>query len=204
MVRHIIYKITNNINNKYYIGRHSTENINDTYMGSGIGIKNAIKKYGIENFTKEIIAEASSSEELWELEKQIINEEIVKDKYSYNMAYGGKHYLHGLKQYDEKKFIEHQKKAGIKGGKTSYSNKKNIKEWHKAGGSKSSKQRSEKYIYKITTPEKEIFLVNGIEFKKLCNEKKWNYNTLHWKKSMGSLIKKGPHKGFLVQLIDKP
>lgn len=203
MVKHIIYKITNNINGKYYIGRHSTADINDNYMGSGIGIKNAIKKYGIENFKKEIIAEASSSEELWELEKQIVNEEIVKDKNSYNMAYGGKHYLYGLKQYDKEKFIEHQKQAGLKGGIAALK-RKDIKEWHAAGGQKSSIERSKKYLYKITTNNSEVYIVNGLEFKQLCIEKKWNYNTLHWKKSIGKVIKKGIHKGFLVEQIQKP
>jgi hypothetical protein len=45
-MRHIIYKITNMVNGKYYVGRHSTTDINDGYMGSGIWIKNAIRKYG--------------------------------------------------------------------------------------------------------------------------------------------------------------
>jgi hypothetical protein len=172
-------------------------------MGSGVGIKNAIKKYGIENFTKEIIAEADSSEELWELEKQIVNEEVVKDSNSYNMAYGGKHYLYGLKQYDKEKFVEHQRSAGLKGGRAALK-RKDIKQWHASGGAKSSTKRSQKYIYKITTPEKETFIVNGIEFKQLCKEKDWNYNTLHWKKSIGNIIKRGVHKGFLVEQISKP
>ena len=42
---HLVYKITNNINNKIYIGAHSTENKFDTYFGSGILISRAIKKY---------------------------------------------------------------------------------------------------------------------------------------------------------------
>ena len=97
-MRYIIYKIVNQVNGRYYIGRHATKNINDSYMGSGKAILNAIKKYGIESFTKEILAEASSREELWELEKQIVNDQIVNDPLSYNMAYGGKSYLDGLKK----------------------------------------------------------------------------------------------------------
>jgi hypothetical protein len=81
-------------------------------MGSGIGIKNAINKYGKENFTKEIIAEANSADALWDLEKEIVNKKIVKDPMAYNNAYGGKHYLHGLKEHDYNAFIEHQRKAG--------------------------------------------------------------------------------------------
>ncbi|UQJ95484.1 homing endonuclease [Klebsiella phage CPRSB] len=48
-MKHIIYKITNLVNNKIYVGAHSTEDINDSYMGSGIVVKKAQKKYGMNN-----------------------------------------------------------------------------------------------------------------------------------------------------------
>ena len=136
--RFIIYKITNNINGRYYIGRHATTNINDSYMGSGIGIKNAVNKYGVENFTKEIIAESTSAENLWELEKQIVNDDIVNDKMSYNVAYGGKNYIDGLKRYDYQKFIEHQSSAGKSGGKSFIKtlDDRSKTEWHSSGGRK--------------------------------------------------------------------
>lgn len=50
-----IYKVTNNINGKIYVGKQTNNKKN--YYGSGKLIKYAIKKYGIENFTKEIIDE---------------------------------------------------------------------------------------------------------------------------------------------------
>ena len=114
-MNYIIYKITNQINGKYYIGRHATKDVNDSYMGSGIGIKNAINKHGVKNFTKEIIATADSADALWDLEKEIVNEDVVKDPMSYNMSHGGKHYLHGLKHHDYDAFIDHQKKASALG-----------------------------------------------------------------------------------------
>jgi len=48
-----IYKTTNKINGKIYIGKDTTSN--PQYLGSGKLIKRAILKYGVENFTKEIL-----------------------------------------------------------------------------------------------------------------------------------------------------
>lgn len=143
IVKYLIYKITNNVNGRYYIGRHTTRDIHDNYMGSGKAIRNAIKKYGKEYFTKEIIAEANSAEDLWELERQIVNESVVKDPLSYNMTYGGKSYLDGLKKYDPIKFLHHQSEAGKIGGVAVRKNKTptQIKEWHILGGKSNAKKQ---------------------------------------------------------------
>ena len=82
------YKITNNINNHFYYGVHITNNLNDGYMGSGKRLKFAIKKYGIENFTKEILKYFNNKEEAFEYESEIVNEELIKDDNCYNLTTG--------------------------------------------------------------------------------------------------------------------
>lgn len=86
---YILYKTTNKVNGKYYIGIHRTDNIDDGYMGSGKLLRAAIKKYGIENFEREIIKYCNSLEELVDEERSIVNEQFVLDKSTYNMELGG-------------------------------------------------------------------------------------------------------------------
>lgn len=52
---HIVYLTTNLVNNKIYIGVHSTYDLNDDYLGSGFALKKAINKYGKEKFKREIL-----------------------------------------------------------------------------------------------------------------------------------------------------
>jgi len=73
---HYLYKIENKINKKIYIGIHSTENVDDGYMGSGSLITKAIEKYGKDNFSKTILKYCDSRELLVELEKKVVNEEV--------------------------------------------------------------------------------------------------------------------------------
>ena len=80
-----IYKITNKINGKFYIGKHQTKNLNDGYMGSGKLIRNAIQKYGKENFSKEILHVFDSEEEMNAKEKEL----VVVSEMSYNLCDGG-------------------------------------------------------------------------------------------------------------------
>jgi len=200
-MRFIVYKITNLINGRYYIGRHATKNVNDSYMGSGIAIRNAIEKYGIENFKKEIIAEAESREELWELEKRIVNETVVSDEKSYNMAYGGKHYLDGLKKYNREAFIQHQSEAGKKGGRACISTKD--REWHAKGGSVSSRKKASFYTYRLTLPNGNEMILNGNELKEYCKTNGLNYWTLIWTRHKNRPVMSGPLKDYRLDQLTK-
>ncbi len=84
-----IYKITNQLNGKYYIGKHQHKSLNNSYLGSGIHLKRAIKKYGEENFSKEILLLADSREELIEMEKIAVSQIEVDDPQCYNLVLGG-------------------------------------------------------------------------------------------------------------------
>ena len=88
-MKHIVYRITNTINGRYYIGAHSTDDVNDDYMGSGELIKKAIEKYGVSSFIKEVLFEAASAQEMYEKEKELVVT-IHDDPISYNMNGGGK------------------------------------------------------------------------------------------------------------------
>lgn len=89
MTHYLIYKITNKINGKFYIGKHKTDDLNDGYMGSGILIKKAIKKYGVENFTKEILFDVYGPDLMDFLEEAIVDEAFIARPDTYNMAPGG-------------------------------------------------------------------------------------------------------------------
>lgn len=84
----IIYKTTNLINNKIYIGKTTTEDPN--YYGSGIVIKQALEKYGKENFKREIIDQADSPDELNEKEIYWIKfYDSCNRDIGYNRSHGG-------------------------------------------------------------------------------------------------------------------
>jgi group I intron endonuclease len=84
-----LYKVTNLINDKIYIGVHETSNLNDGYLGSGKLINRAIKKYGKSNFKKEILEFFENRELMYERETLIVNEEFLSKRISYNLVLGG-------------------------------------------------------------------------------------------------------------------
>jgi hypothetical protein len=88
-VFYTIYKTTNKINGKIYIGKHQTKNLEDNYIGSGKILQNAIAKYGIENFDKEILHVFDTEDEMNAKEVELVTEDFVKENANYNLCPGG-------------------------------------------------------------------------------------------------------------------
>jgi hypothetical protein len=105
---HYIYKTTCNVTGRWYIGMHSTSNIDDGYMGSGKILRYSIRKYGVENHTKKILEFFETREELIFREQEIITKELISDGKCMNLCVGGQGGFISL---------DGSKKGGIKSNK---------------------------------------------------------------------------------------
>lgn len=171
-----IYQTTNLINNKIYIGKHITDNVNDNYLGSGIILVNAIKKYGKENFSKEILFVFDSEEDMNNKEREIIDINIINDDKYYNIALGGyggcvvlhkdhpkyfetksklaeSHRNNRDKTSERVKELHKQKKVGMYGKKQSEYQKQRVSETLKGKKGKSPSEES-KAKYRETMKRK--------------------------------------------------
>lgn len=86
---YIIYKITNLINGKIYIGKHKCNYLDDTYFGSGKCLELAIKKYGIENFKFDLLIDLKNQTEMDLLEEMVVNKDFLARSDVYNISRGG-------------------------------------------------------------------------------------------------------------------
>lgn len=84
---HFVYLTTNLINGKQYVGDHSTNNLNDGYLGSGKPyFKRALKEYGIENFKKEILEFFPSKGEAFDAQEKYIKKFNTLAPNGYNIS----------------------------------------------------------------------------------------------------------------------
>ena len=108
---HYLYKTTCNITGRWYIGMHSTYNLEDGYIGSGKRLRYSIRKYGVENHTKEILKFFETRDLLIEAEKNAITPEMITDKNCMNLKSGGEG---GFSSEEHRlKFIEAAKNVGM-------------------------------------------------------------------------------------------
>lgn len=85
---HTIYKTTNLINGKYYFGYHKTKNPNDEYLGSGKYIRNAVAKYGVANFKKDVLFVYLDATSAFGKEAELV-EAFRNDPLCMNLRQGG-------------------------------------------------------------------------------------------------------------------
>jgi len=179
-----IYKITNLINGKIYIGQDKNHNSN--YYGSGKLIKKAIKKYGKENFKKEILEECKTKKQLCEREKYWIKK--LKSRYNeggYNITEGGEWgdvYTHNpnLEKIKNKLSISHsgnkngmyckkhteeskrkmsENSKGMLKGDLNPAKRKDVRE--KISKSNSGLNNGNGYLWELISPKGESYFIEG-------------------------------------------
>lgn len=69
---HTVYRTTNSLDGSFYIGYHKTVNPDDSYLGSGLLLRRAIVKHGLENFHKEVIAVFDNARDAFAKERELL------------------------------------------------------------------------------------------------------------------------------------
>lgn len=86
----VVYKTTNKVNGKFYIGSHQTYRLEDGYLGSGKVLKMAIRKYGRDQFERQIICLCSDYKVMRTVEAHFVKYYIDNfKKQCYNRSYSG-------------------------------------------------------------------------------------------------------------------
>lgn len=140
-----VYKTTNNVNGKYYIGKHKTDFLGDNYLGSGKLLKQAINKYGVESFSKEILFVFDNEKDMNDKEKEL----VVISEETYNLCEGGNggfDYINrtGISKFTGKKHSEEtkQKISERRKGKSTIS--EDFIPWNKGSKGVYSEEHKEK------------------------------------------------------------
>ena len=111
---HYIYKITRIFDDKFYIGMHSTDNLEDGYFGSGKLLWHSINKHGKDKHRKEILEYLPDRKSLSAKEKEIVNIELLEDKRCMNLIVGGEGNLSHVRKLPT--YRDQLEKAGRNGG----------------------------------------------------------------------------------------
>lgn len=94
-----VYKTVNKLTGEFYVGVHGTKNLNDGYLGSGNRIRHQIKKYGRDIFEVESRIFCDSYQEAVDLERLIVDIELLSNPLCLNIIEGGK----GGEHFNERK-----------------------------------------------------------------------------------------------------
>lgn len=111
-----VYETTNLVNGKKYIGVSVTKENSDNYLGSGVLLKRAIKKYSVESFIKIIIKEFESEKDARDYERNLIEKlNAINDENYYNLVAGG--YGGGVRRHPVSDETKKKISDGNKGNK---------------------------------------------------------------------------------------
>ena len=135
---HYVYRIECSTTGCYYVGIHSTNDLEDNYLGSGTRIKESIEEHGRENHSKEIIKFCSSREEASKLEAKLVNEKVLLDDKCLNLSLGGKN-----GKLASKEVARIAQRAGAKSKKKLWKENPDWREKYSAAHSRHNKVRVE-------------------------------------------------------------